>query len=148
MKATSSLISGLTGAVALTLLHQLFKKTVKHPPRMDKLGEQALQKIIRSTGHTAPAKEELFQVTMAGDIAGNAMYYSMVGALPVNPLITGASLGLAAGLGAVLLPEPLGLNEEYSNRTTTTQLLTVGIYLTGGIVAGLVLNQLRKKTRS
>jgi len=145
MKASSSLISGFSGALALTILHQVFKKTVKDPPRMDKLGEQALQKIIKSTGHSAPAKEELFGVTMAGDLAGNAMYYSMVGALPVNPLITGASLGLAAGLGAVLMPRPLGLDESYSNKTTGTSLLTVAIYLTGGIVAGLVQAQLKKK---
>ena len=145
MKIPSSLISGFSGAIALTFLHQVFRKTVKNAPRMDRLGEQAIQKIIGSTGHEVPSKDRLFKVTMAGDIAGNAMYYSMVGALPVNPVVTGATLGIAAGLGALLLPEPLGLDEKYSNATTKTQVLTVAIYLAGGIVAGLVQRQLKKK---
>ena len=145
MKIPSSLISGFSGAIALTILHQVFRKTVKNAPRMDRMGEQAIQKIIGSTGHKVPSKDSLFNVTMAGDIAGNAMYYAMVGGLRVNPVITGATLGFAAGVGALLLPEPLGLDEKYSNATTKTQVLTVAIYLAGGIVAGLVQRQLKKK---
>jgi hypothetical protein len=145
MKLPSSLISGFSGAVALTFLHQVFRKTVKNAPRMDRLGQQAIQKIIGSTGHKVPSKDSLFNVTMAGDITGNAMYYSVVGALPVNPVVTGAGLGLAAGIGAILLPEPLGLDEKYSNATAKTQILTIAIYLAGGIVAGLVQKQIKKK---
>jgi hypothetical protein len=46
-------------------------------------------------------------------------------------------LGLAAGLGAVFLPGPLGLGSAPSNRTTQTQAMTVGWYLLGGLAAGL-----------
>jgi hypothetical protein len=144
MKIASSLISGFAGAIALTLFHEVFRKTVKNAPRMDRLGEEAIQKIIRATGHKVPSKDSLFNVTMAGDVAGNTMYYSMVGALPVNPVLAGAGLGLAAGIGAVLLPEPLGLHENYSNGTMRTQVLTIAIYLAGGIVAGLVQKQIKK----
>ncbi|MHA4845711.1 hypothetical protein ACX0G7_16170 [Flavitalea antarctica] len=144
MKIPAALISGFSGAVALTLLHEALRKTVKHAPRMDRMGEEAIQKIIGSTGHKVPSKDSLFNVTMAGDVAGNAMYYSMISALPVNPVVAGAGLGLAAGIGAVLLPEPMGLNEKYSNATTRTQVLTIAIYLAGGIVAGLVHKRLKK----
>jgi hypothetical protein len=147
MKIPTSLISGFSGAVALTFLHQVFRKTVKNAPRMDRLGEQAIQKIIGVTGHKVPTKDSLSDVAMTGDIAGNAMFYSMVGALPVNPVVSGAALGLAAGVGALLLPEPLGLDEKYSNATTKTQVLTLAIYLAGGIVAGLVARQLSKKKK-
>lgn len=145
MKISSSIISGFSGALALTFLHQVFRKTVKNAPRMDRLGEQAIQKIIGSTGHKEPSKDSLFSVTMAGDLAGNSMYYSMVGGLPVNPVVTGATLGIVAGVGALLLPGPLGLDEKYSNATTKTQVLTIAIYLAGGIVAGLVQRQIKKK---
>ena len=147
MKTATSLISGFSGAVALTFLHQAFRKTVKNAPRMDRLGEQAIQKIIGATGHKVPSKNSLANVTMTGDIAGNAMYYSMVGALPVNPVVSGAALGLAAGVGALLLPEPLGLDEKYSNATTKTQVLTLAIYLAGGILAGLVARKLSTKKK-
>jgi hypothetical protein len=39
------------------------------------------------------------------------------------------------GIGGVLLPKPMGLNEEASNKTTQTKILTISLYLLGGIVA-------------
>ena len=145
MKFSPSIISGLTGSIVLTGLHQLLKANVKQAPRMDKLGEQALQKVISVAGGEVKSEESLYNITMAGDLTGNALYYSMVGTLPVNSMAAGASLGLAAGLGAVLLPEELGLNKRYSNATTKTQLLTIAIYLAGGIVAGLVHKKLTNR---
>src|SRR4051812_31371107 len=88
MKFSSAIISGFAGSAVLTLLHQVFRHTVSTPPRMDKLGEQAVQKIIGVTKYTPPPKYKLFGVTMAGDITGNAMYYSMVGSAPFNPVVT------------------------------------------------------------
>jgi hypothetical protein len=54
-------------------------------------------------------------------------------------------LGVAAGLGALFLPKPLHLNEEYSNRTPRTQAMTVGYYLIGSLVAAALIKYLRKK---
>ncbi|RYY25510.1 MAG: hypothetical protein EOO04_11815 [Chitinophagaceae bacterium] len=138
MKLSVALISGLAGSLALTALHQLLKGHVKNAPRMDKMGEQALGKILSGTGQTIPEENKLYKATLAGDIVGNALYYSVVGTVPGSPVLTGAGLGLAAGVGALVLPEKLGLNKEYSNATTKTQVLTVAIYLAGGLVAGLV----------
>jgi hypothetical protein len=56
----------------------------------------------------------------------------------------GAALGLAAGLGALLLPKPLHLNEAYSNRTPRTQAMTVAYYLIGSLVAAALIKRLRK----
>jgi hypothetical protein len=36
---------------------------------------------------------------------------------------------------AVVLPKPLGLPEEASNKTLSTRLMTVGLYLLGGLAA-------------
>ncbi len=143
MKLSEALISGLAGSLALTALHQLLKGHVKEAPRMDKMGEQALGKILSGAGQSIPEEETLYKATMAGDIAGNALFYSMVGSIPGSPVLAGAGLGLAAGVGALVLPEKLGLNKKYSNKTTRTQVLTVAIYLTGGLVAGLVQKQIR-----
>ena len=52
--------------------------------------------------------------------------------------LRGVLLGLVAGVTAVVLPKPLGLPEEPSNKTLGTQLMTVGLYLTGGLVAAAV----------
>jgi hypothetical protein len=75
----------------------------------------------------------------------NALYYSFAGiGKRENVMTRGALLGLAAGLGAVLLPEPLGLNPRHSNRSVQTQLMTVGLYVIGGIVAAAVMKKVAK----
>jgi H+/Cl- antiporter ClcA len=82
---------------------------------------------------------------MAGDLISNTLYYSLAGlGNKKNLLLRGSLLGALAGIGAVLLPRPLGLNETYSNRTTKTKFMTVGLYLFGGIVAAEVIHLLKR----
>lgn len=142
----SSLISGLAGSLALTALHEILRKNVDLAPRMDLMGEEGLAKILFATGIPVPAEPELFKMTMGGDIVGNAAYYAMVSITPRHPLVAGAVLGLTAGVGALTLPDKIGLNEQYSNATRKTQVLTMAIYFFGGIVAGLVYNAIEKKS--
>ncbi len=70
----------------------------------------------------------------------------MVGIKPKYSLLTGVVIGLTAGIGAVALPDKMGLNEQYSNATTKTQFLTVLLYLTGGLVAGTVHTIFKRKS--
>lgn len=142
----SSLISGLAGSLALTILHETLRKNVDLAPRMDLMGEEGAAKILSSIGIPVPSEPQLFKLTMGGDIVGNAGYYALVATAPKHPIGAGAVLGLAAGVGALTLPEKLGLNKEYSNATPKTQLLTVAIYLFGGIVAGAVYNALERRS--
>jgi hypothetical protein len=114
---------------------------------MDKMGRQALTKVLSATGTEIPSKDNLQKITLGGDLLGNAGYYAMVGAKPGYGLVSGALLGLAAGVGAVALPEKMGLNEEYSGATTRTKILTVALYVAGGLVAGAVQQMLEKKSK-
>lgn len=134
MKTLASLTSGLISAISLTLMHQALRHNVSHAPRMDKLGMQALKK----AGVDAGSKEKQYYATMAGDIAGNAGYYSMVGQYPEHSVLAGAALGAMAGLGAITLPKKMGLNEKYSGETTKTKWLTLGLYVSAGLIAGAV----------
>jgi len=56
----------------------------------------------------------------------------------------GALLGLAAGISAVVLPKSLGLPEESSNKTLGTKIMTVGLYLIGGLAAAAVAKMVDK----
>jgi hypothetical protein len=144
----ASLISGLAGSLALTFLHETLRKHVDLAPRMDLMGEEGVAKILSAAGVPVPSEPQLFNLTMGGDIVGNAGYYALVATIPKHPLASGAVLGLAAGIGALTLPDKLGLNKEYSNATRTTQVLTMAIYFFGGIVAGAVYKVLDKKSSS
>ena len=87
MKLPLSIISGLAGSIALTLLHELLKKNVSAPPRMDKLGRQGLAKVLYASGSEVPSSDDLQKLALGGDIILNAAYYSMVGAKPKYSLI-------------------------------------------------------------
>lgn len=143
MKGSSALLGGLAGACALTLVHETLRKVEPDAPRMDLLGENALSKLLQKMGTIPPAGDKLFGITMAGDVVSNAVYYSLAGTGPKrNVWLRGTLLGLGAGLGAVLLPKPLHLNPDYSNRTTKTKALTIALYLFGGLVAAAVIKKL------
>ncbi|GAA4352475.1 hypothetical protein GCM10023185_12200 [Hymenobacter saemangeumensis] len=138
MKLLPSLTAGLAGAVALTALHETARRLrPADAPRMDVLGMRALRKILARAEAPQPDDDTLFGLTMAGDIVSNGLYYSLVGS-GRNAVARGVALGLAAGVGGVLLPGPLGLGEAPSNRTPQTQLMTVAWYTVGGLVAGIV----------
>jgi len=104
---------------------------------MDILGERAIVKGMQWAEYEPPQGETLHQVALAGDLAANTAYYSLVGAgAPKSALSRGAAIGLVAGVGAVVLPGPMGLGTEPGSRTAATSLMTVALYLTGGLVAG------------
>lgn len=148
MKQLLTLAGGLTGALILTGVHQLVRQFDKEAPRMDLLGEEALTDTLDAAGVTPPKGDKLYYTTMAGDIVGNALYYSLVGVgRDRNVWARGIWLGLAAGIGGVLLPKPLGLNPVYSNKTNRTRLLTVGYYLLGGLASAAVVSCAKKKNR-
>jgi len=104
---------------------------------------RALAKGFAAADHDIPPRRDLIKIAMAGDLASNTAYYSLVGAAgPDNAVAAGTLLGLAAGIGAVLLPGPLGLGEAPSARTPQTKAMTVAWYLAGGLAAGLAFRAL------
>ena len=142
----SSVLGGLAGATALTILHESVKQFDSKAPRMDLLGMTVLSRIIRSIGKNPPPPDRLYLYTMAGDLLSNALYYSLAGMGKRKSILErGAALGIAAGLGAIFLPKPMHLNEEYSNRTPHTQVLTMTYYLVGSLIASALMKKLRSR---
>lgn len=129
-------ISGLAGALALTGAHQVLKRYNPDAPHMDSLGMQGIDKVMRTIGLEPMSERPLFQSALAADLLSNSIYYSQVGAAKGGGAwLRGIVLGLTAGIGAVKLPPKLGLSSAPSSRTHQTELLTVGLYLLGGLAA-------------
>jgi hypothetical protein len=146
MKPITALGGGVAGALAVTLIHESVKRIVPQAPRMDLLGMNAIAKGLNAAGWKTPGGNTLYAMALAGDLVSNALYYSIAGiGKEKNIWLRSSLLGLAAGIGAVTLPGPLGLNERHSNRTLTTQLMTVGLYVTGALVTTAIIKLLAKK---
>lgn len=145
MGKISNLFVGLAGAIALNVLHESLKN--KHnTPRIDYLGEQALQKTVRYFGSNITDTDDLYKTTLAGDIVSNTIYYSVIASAKPGYIWPKAiAMGLLAGIGAVKLPEPLGLNPKPVAKTEAIKAMTVGYYLFGALVTAFVASALRGK---
>ncbi|MCJ8164709.1 hypothetical protein MKJ04_07630 [Pontibacter sp. E15-1] len=129
---------GLAGACVVTAVHETVRRVNPNAPRMDVLGMRSISKLMQKADLTPPQDDKkLHAWALVGDIISNSLYYSLSGT-GNSAWWRGSVLGAAAGAGAVLLPGPLGLGEEPSNKTTETQVLAVGYYLLGGLVAAAV----------
>ncbi|WP_245808408.1 hypothetical protein [Deinococcus hopiensis] len=138
-------ISGLAGAVTVTLLNEGARRALLHAPRMDVIGERALAGTLDAVGVKPPRGQALYGWTMAADIVSNALYYGLVGlGSREAALARGAGLGLAAGVGAVVLPEPMGLGRQPGARNPRTPLLTTAWYLAGGLAAAATYRRLTR----
>jgi len=146
MSKIKNLLAGLGGAVALNVLHESLKKKGSDMPRVDLLGEEALQKSLQYFGTSIYDQSTLYKATLAGDVFSNALYYSLIGAGSNEHIWTRAiTYGLAAGVGAITLPKPLGLDPEPVTKSQQTKVLTVAYYLAGAIVTGCIIKAMGKK---
>lgn len=129
-------LSGLAGAVTVTLLNEGVRRVLPHAPRMDVIGERGLSRALRAAGVTPPRGEALYLTTMAADLVGNSLFYALVGVGGIAGSVgRGAALGLAAGVGGAYLPPHLGLGRQPAE-TSRTRALTALWYTLGGVAAG------------
>jgi hypothetical protein len=134
-----ALAGGIAGALVLTGLHESARGLLKHPPRMDVIGERALSRSLKALGRRAPRGRRLYRATLAGELLSNSLYYSIVGvASPSRVLRTGLMIGLIAGIGAVLLPPRIGLGHPPGEKPPVTPLLTIAWYTAGGLASAAV----------
>ena len=130
-----SLASGVVGALALTAIHQMAQRHLYYAPRMDVVAMRGLDRILPGHYHHS---RRLHRLALAGDLVGNSLYYSVVpAATSAATWIRAAALGTFAGLGALLLPERIGLGEPPYSRYRANQIMTVAWYLAGGAAAAL-----------
>ena len=141
-----NLIAGFAGALALNILHESLKHKSKDMPRIDILGEKALQKALGYFGTEIDTHDNLYKATLAGDLVSNTIYYSMIGSGGGKYIWPKAIfMGLSAGVAAVKLPEPMGLNPKPVAKNEQVIMLTVGYYVIGAMITALVLKSLSKK---
>ena len=145
MEDVRYIAGGIAGAVALNILHESAKRLVPHAPRIDLVGEEALAKAVGMTGAEPPKGQKLFAATLGADLISNAMYFSAIGLGNKKDIfLRGTGYGLAAGIGAITLAKPLGLDDTPIADTVKTKVMTVAWYLFGGLVTALAIKAMTK----
>lgn len=134
MKAVAS---GFIGAVAVTLVNETARRFIPDAPHLETLGRQAVAKVYDAAGEPRPSDEKLQTMALAGDIALNTAYFSLVNLASRHSGAMGAALGVLGGAMATVLPKPMGLSNRPSARTPQTALMTYAWYAIGGLAAGL-----------
>jgi hypothetical protein len=140
-----SLASGAAGALALTALHEVGRRRVTYAPRMDIVAMRGLRRMLPRRGWEMD-DARLHQLALIGDLVSNSVYYSAIAGPTSRATWTRATvLGTAAGLGALLIPESLGLGAPpYSDRRAN-QLMTIAWYVAGALTAAAVANLTRNR---
>jgi hypothetical protein len=134
---STALLSGLAGAMALTILHETVRRIRPDAPRTDTLGRRATARGLEAAGLETPPEDQLQAVALGGDVVANTLYYSL--ACFGRPSLTrGTALGAAAGLGALVLAPLMGLGSRPGSRTPQTAAMTVVWYTAGGLAAAAV----------
>jgi hypothetical protein len=146
MNYVKSAGAGLAGASALTLLHETVRQFNPDAPRMDLLGMRTIDKYLRKANIQPPQGKQLHTAALVGDIISNTLYYSLAGIGKKEGIwLRAAGLGLAAGIGAIVLPGPMGIGDGPSSRTPQTKAMTIAWYLAGGLATAVVLHLLNKE---
>lgn len=139
MKLLSAIAGGVAGTATVALLHQALRQLSPDAPRVDKLNKELIRKGLKKLHKEAPDAAELQRWSVGGEIFVDAAYYSLAGLGGKKGVWTrGALMGLVAGVTSVLLPRLFGLKEKPTNKTTATQLMSVGLYFAAGLVAAAV----------
>ena len=141
MIAPAALAGGLAGTLTVASIHESLRRVTQDAPRMDILDMELIRKCQKSLNKEELGEYQLQQWAIGGELFCDTAYYSLAGMGGGKDVwLRGALLGLVAGVSAVVLPKPLGLPQEPSNKTTGTQLMimTIGLYLTGGLVAAAI----------
>jgi len=145
MILSRNILGGLAGAVVLNVVHQLAKKVDKDAPHIDKIGEEAVSKSIKTAGYHPPKGDKLFLSTLVSDLVANSVFYSLIGKSgKKNLLLRGLVFGAVAGIGALNVTKPIGLDDRPVNKTNKTKAMTIAWYVLGGVATAYALKLLNK----
>ena len=138
---STAIASGVVGAGVLTLLHEGARRQIPRAPRMDIVGMRAIDRVMAWMNVQLLNRPSLHRLALAGDILGNSLYYSAVpGRTPAATWGRGLVLGTLAGIGALSLPERLGLGTPPDSSRRSNQMMTVAWYVIGGLAAAAAAN--------
>lgn len=143
--STNNFLAGLVGALVLTALNEALKDIHNDMPRIDLVGEEAVQKAVKLLGYEIDDVDSLIGSALVGDIITNATYYSIINGEGKELWTKTVSAGLLAGYGAINIPSKLELDDTAVAKSLTTKFWTMGYYMIGALTTATVFQFLDKR---
>ncbi len=147
---SQSLIAGLAGALATNVVHEVTRHakggnpSQADVPRLDRLGQEGLAKVMRRAGIEPPAPgPKRYWAALVADIATNALLYAIT-TRSRNPVTRGIGSGVLAGVSGLVLPKLVGM-ERHTGTTPKAKTMAFADYAIGGLVSGVVLKLMTKR---
>ena len=135
-KAGRSITSGIAGALMLNGIYEVARRVIEFAPRLDILAMRGPRRIVPKEDLDA---RRLRRLTLVGDLVANSMFYSVAAGPTTGATWTRAALlGTAGGVGALVLPERMGLGKSPHSERRVNQFMTVAWYLVAGVAAAAV----------
>ncbi|HAV02488.1 MAG TPA: hypothetical protein DCW95_04715 [Chryseobacterium sp.] len=141
-------IAGLAGALALTGVHQLFKKCMDDAPHLEQVGEEAVKESLEAVDVQLSDEDQVYNAALGGNILSNAVLFSTLATSTSPTQIVTKSLGtgLLGAAGTLGLAEQLLGNNKATN-TDKKKWMTAGYYLLGALVTVGVYNVLERNKK-
>ena len=110
-------IAGLAGSLALTGVHQLFKKYYSGSPNLDQVGEEAIKLSLEKVDAPTTDEEQVYAAAMGGNILSNALLFSTLATSTNTSQIISKTLGtgLLGAAGTIGLADQLLGNNKATN---------------------------------
>lgn len=139
MQVIESLTAGAIGASALTAVHETARHTISNSPRVQLIGMRAIEQWFLSPLGVSLTRNQLYGLSIAGDLISNGLGYAAITALYGNDkkqlYIACAAYGAAVGIATWMTPPYVGLGQQPTANKTKTSSLTVLWYVLGGLAA-------------
>ena len=147
MKAAQILESGLAGAATLTLLSETRNKINSNSPNTNLFHRKGIVRHLKKGMRKKGFKAVKMYVSVAAELL------SIAGALGIsglgkkkNAVLQGGLAGALTGTAVAFL-QNVPENESDNNELWRKRLVTIALYILGGLVAGKVVQAMNKKKK-
>lgn len=147
MSSSLSVLDELATQSPLTILQKIVRLFNPDAPHFNQLGRSTIMMLADKADLNVPDNDVTELLERVSEKATSAIS-GLFGDTGESAILQGAALGLSVGVGTVLL-QP---KEEYFTHRNQSgakkKLLTVGLYVAGGILASIIVKQLEKRNTS
>ena len=144
MSSSLSVLDDLATQSPLTILQKIVRLFNPDAPHFNQLGRSTIMMLADKADLNVPDNDVTELLERVSEKATSAIS----GLFGESAILQGAALGLSVGVGTVLLQPKEEYFTDVNHSGAKKKLLTVGLYVAGGILASIIVKQLEKRNTS